>query len=70
MIKSFCDLCEKALDGIEYMQLDAVYSADRYPDAPGHKMGWDLCMNCFKELPLKVSEMARQRSGMDQSRGE
>lgn len=63
MIKSFCDLCGKELVG-GYMQLDASYSLDPSVGGPGHKMGWDICLVCFGELPLKVSEMARRRSGM------
>ena len=47
--RQICDICGKEIENGSLMYLDAVYSWDK-PDYPGHKLGWDVCLNCFPGL--------------------
>ena len=66
MLKCFCDKCGKELT-TGYMEIGASYSHDPSPEAPGHVMGWDVCLDCFKILDLEITEMAAELSGLKEA---
>jgi len=56
--KTQCDFCGRLIPwGEDFFWLNAVFTADSHPEHPGHKLGWDICQECFVTKLPKYSPL-------------
>ncbi len=61
--KTQCDFCGRLIPwGEDFFWLNAVFTADSHPEHPGHKLGWDICQECFVTKLPKYSPLDKNLS--------